>query len=569
MTRDRHTARGGCDGWKRAWVLVVLGLALGNLMGCARGTASPTPPLPTWTPGTPFRPLSPTPVLWPTATPSPTPTATPTATPEPPAFWVPPGVPWSLEGWRRADDPTQALVRLVLNPEVPQGFRVFVPAVPAFTWAPQTPAQAVLDHWQGRASPLGNAALLMTPETRGWLEAAWGPPATGRVQVVPQDQLLERALAQPPGWTLLPWEALTPDWRVVLPWEQRPFRRDYDPTQDPLALPLAWEGPPGLVAAWQERFPLDNRDPNAMTVVVLTGVTALVRATAFTMEMRGITYPAEDVGPLLASADITHISNEVPFDPDCPPPNPVQQSLRFCSDPRYLELLRAVGTDVVELTGDHFNDRGPEAMYYTLELYREQGWAYYGGGANLEEARKPLLLEHNGNRLAFLGCNAKGGGYATAREDYPGTWACDWDVLAGLIRQVREQGYLPIVTYQHQEIYAYDPPESFKYGFRRAAEAGAVVVSGSQAHHPHGMERYREAFIQYGLGNLFFDQKGVVLNGDKGFLAFHVFYRNRLLTMYPVPILLVDFAKPRVVPWNEARAWMEPILQVSRWNAGP
>lgn len=545
----------------RRWMALA---ALFWLLGCQLpATPSPQPTSPAVLMGTPFRPLNPTPVLWPTATPS------PTATPLPPGVWVPLGVPWMLPGWRRVEDPQQALVRLEVPAPQPQGYRVFVLVVPALIWAPQVPPQAVQEHWQGRLSPLGEGPLLMTPETQVWLQTVWGPPAPGRVRTFPQEELLQQALERPPGWTLLPWEALTPDWRLAVPWEATPFHPTYNPDQDPLALPLAWRGPQDRVRPWAQAFPLANYRREQLTVVAITGVTALVRATAFTMEMRGITYPAEDVGPLLASADITHISNEVPFDPNCPPPNPVQEGLRFCSDPRYIELLRAVGTDVVELTGDHFNDRGPQAMYYTLELYRKQGWAYYGGGANLEEARQPLLLERNGNRLAFLGCNAKGGGYATARPDYPGTWACNWDLLARFIRSVREQGYLPIVTYQHQEIYAYDPPAWFKEGFRRAAEAGAVVVSGSQAHHPHGMERYREAFIQYGPGNLFFDQKGVVPNGDKGFISLHLFYRNRYLGMYPVPILLVDFAKPVRVPWDQARSWMELVYQVSRWNPGP
>ncbi len=507
---------------------------------------------------TPFRPLSPTPITWPTATPLPTPT------PTEPTVWLPQGIPWMLPGWRRVENPAQALVRLVVNPSEPQGYRVFLLAVPAFQWAPQVPPLAVRDHWMGQASPLGKSPLLMTPDTRAWLTAAWGPPAEGRVETVAPQELWDRAKARTPGWTLLPWEALSPLWRVTQPLEHSPLTRAYDPAQDPLALPLAWEGHPQRIEPWNASFSLSNRDPQRLTIVALTGVTALVRATAYTMEQKGLTYPAEEVGPLLASADITHISNEVPFDPNCPPPNPVQQGLKFCSDPRYIVLMEAVGTDVVELTGDHFNDRGPAAMRFTLDLYRERGWAYYGGGENLEDAQRPVRLEHNGNRIAFVGCNAKGGGYATASPTYPGAWECDWKVLSEMVSQLREEGYLPIVTFQHQEIYQFDPPDSFKEDFRRMARAGAVIVSGSQAHHPHGIEIYQGAFLQYGLGNLFFDQRGVVVNGDKAFITLHFFYENRHLGFYLVPLQFVDFAKPRILSWAEAQSWMGQVLEVSR-----
>ena len=42
----------------------------------------------------------------------------------------------------------------------------------------------------------------------------------------------------------------------------------------------------------------------------------------------------------------------------------------------------------------------------------------------------------------------------------------------------------------------------------RPADAGAVIVSGSQSHVPLQMEFYKGAFIHYGLGNLFFGQMG-------------------------------------------------------------
>ncbi len=523
-------------------------------------------PGPAWPPGpatateTPFRPAPPTAVLLPS------PTATITPTPVPPGFWVPEGIPWQVPGWQRVEDPARALARLVVHPAEPQGYRVFVVAVPAFQWAPLLTGDQVQAHWQGRSSVLGAARLLLSPETYAWLRAAWGPPAADRVEVVPADALLTTARARTPGWTLLPWEALRPAWRVAMPLESSPLMPTYDPATDPLAVPLAWEGPQAHVL--RAALPLSNRDPARMTTVVLTGVTALVRATAYTMETRGITYPAESLGPLLRQADVTHISNEVPFDPNCPFPNPVQRGLKFCSHPRYLALLEAVGTDVVELTGDHFNDRGPQAMLFTLNLYREKGWAYYGGGENLEDAARPVRLEHNGNRIAFLGCNAKGGGYATASATYPGARACRWDEMTRQVQDLRAAGYLPIVTFQHHELYLFDPPPAFKEDFRRMARAGAVVVSGSQAHHPHGMELYTgeagEAFLQYGLGNLFFDQKGVVRNGDWGFFVWHVFYGGRHWTAYPVPYRFVDFARPERLSWEEARPLMEQVFAVSR-----
>ena len=101
----------------------------------------------------------------------------------------------------------------------------------------------------------------------------------------------------------------------------------------------------------------------------MTGVTALVRATAWTMERKGVLYPGEAIRDTLREADIAHISNEIPFSTGCPDPRPDQAALVFCSDPKYFDLLLDVGTDVIELTGNHFADRGPQGIWtVTLQL---------------------------------------------------------------------------------------------------------------------------------------------------------------------------------------------------------
>ena len=94
----------------------------------------------------------------------------------------------------------------------------------------------------------------------------------------------------------------------------------------------------------------------------------------------------------------------------------------LCSDPEYIQLLEAIGTDVVEMTGDHFIDVSTDDVLQTIDMYDQHGWKYYGGGRDFEDGIKPALFEVNGNKIAFLGCNAKPPGYAIASDDFP--WRC-------------------------------------------------------------------------------------------------------------------------------------------------
>jgi hypothetical protein len=110
-----------------------------------------------------------------------------------------------------------------------------------------------------------------------------------------------------------------------------------------------------------------------MTTLVMTGVTALVRGTAYRMEINGVTLPRRRIRDWLTEADLTHISNEVSFYENCPFPDPTSRSLLFCSDPKYIELFEYVGADIIELTGNHNNDAlyvyGVDAVPFTLDLY--------------------------------------------------------------------------------------------------------------------------------------------------------------------------------------------------------
>ena len=427
--------------------------------------------------------------------------------------------------------------------------------------------------WAGDSTiPINSAPLLMDDGTLGVLTAYWGPPAPKAAQVLPADQLLDYAWSNRPSWAIVPFETLEPRWKVLTIDGQSPVHKDFDPIAYPLNIPFVLSG---AVSVQPDALslPVSNRESSRLTTVAMTGVTAMVRATAYAMEQEGITYPAEDIGALLAQADITHISNEIPFSPDCPYPTQTMTSLVFCSSPRYIDLLKAVGTDIVELTGDHFMDYGAAATLYTLKMYKDLGWPYYGGGANAEEARQPVKLENNGNRIAFMGCNV---GCqvkneipcdAIATDRHPGAAQCDFNWIGTEIPTLREEGYQVIFTFQHREYYTYTTEPILAEDFGLVAAAGATIVSGSQAHQPHGFAFQNGSFIHYGLGNLFFDQYHYCVDYacDDAFIDRHVFYDGQYISTELITIHFVDFARPRLMTPEERERFLEIIFKASGW----
>jgi len=422
----------------------------------------------------------------------------------------------------------------------------------------------LLLHWHGQD---GNSPLLMDSNTHDMFTALWGPAAGNGVHVLAKNELVDYAWAHQPALAIVPFEALEPRWKVLAVEGLSPIHKNFDLGSYLLKIPISLNSDPDKVALIQSNFmiPPSNLDPQKMTVVAITGVTALVRATAYTMEKQGITYPAQDIRDWLLGADITHISNEVPFAVDCPYPNPKQENVRFCSRDNYIQLLDDVGTDVVELTGDHLQDWGTEAMFHTLDMYQERGWLYYGGGLNLADGQKALVLKHNHNKIAFIGCNAKGGSFAQASETEPGAAACNMDRMAAEISRLKGEGYLVIATFQHNEYYTYAAQPDQQQDFRQMAEAGAVIVSGSQAHQPQGMEFLNGSFIHYGLGNLFFDQYGLCEACRQGLIDQHVFYEGRYISIELSPIQFVDYARSRPMTLEEANDLLKTLFSASGW----
>jgi hypothetical protein len=389
--------------------------------------------------------------------------------------------------------------------------------------------------------------------------------------MVPADQLIDKAWADMPSWAIIPFESIQPRWKVLTVDNQSPIRKNFNESTYPLKAHFELVKPlPSSDLSLN--LPASNRDPDKLTTVILTGVTAMVRATAYTMELKGVTYPGRDIRNTMREADIVHISNEVPFSSQCPFPNPGETSLsNMCSNPRYIDLLTDIGTDVVELTGNHFNNAGVEGMLETLKLYQEHGIAYYGGGANLNEALTPLLLEHNGNKIAFIGCkrpNSKDDPSATSGG--PGAAPCDFKVLTQKVSVLAAQGYVVIFTFQWNESYGASPSPFQQKDFHQVADAGASIVSGSQAHYAQIMEFYKDSFIHYGLGNMFFDQMGDTLVDDvpgirRLFHDRYVIYDGRYISTELLTSMLEDYARPCPMTSDERAGFLQEYFFKSGW----
>ncbi len=362
---------------------------------------------------------------------------------------------------------------------------------------------------------------------------------------------------------LIPFENLKKEVKVLNVDGKSVFSKEFSFFDYPLSYSVSFSGDnKEKTLKIRDNFEKDfysNMDPEKLATVNVTGVTALVRGVANRMDKKGILYPAEKIAGILKDADITHISNEISFKENC---NAGQSGTTFCSKPEYIELLRFVGTDVVELTGNHLNDYGARYLEDTIKMYDVEGWKYFGGGLDLDLSRQPALFEINGNKIAFLGFNQFGPSYDWATATQAGSAPPDNSFYISEIEKLKKKGYNIIFTFQYEEAYQYSPLASQIEDFRRMSYAGADIVSGSQAHHPMGLELNEGGLICYGLGNLFFDQMQSI-GTRQGLIAKHIFYDNKYISTQLIPTLIEDYCQPRLMESVEKEEFLSIIYNNS------
>jgi poly-gamma-glutamate capsule biosynthesis protein CapA/YwtB (metallophosphatase superfamily) len=72
----------------------------------------------------------------------------------------------------------------------------------------------------------------------------------------------------------------------------------------------------------------------------------------------------------------------------------------------YGTAIKDTGFDVVSFASNHCLDLGYDAFFDTINAVKELGMHIVGVGANLEEARKPAILERKNTTIAFLAYNS-------------------------------------------------------------------------------------------------------------------------------------------------------------------
>ena len=178
----------------------------------------------------------------------------------------------------------------------------------------------------------------------------------------------------------------------------------------------------------------------------------------------------------------------------------------FRAHPRVLPIL-ARHFDAVSVANNHTGDYGAPAFADMLLRLKGAGIQAFGGGIDLADAHRPLILERRGLRIALLGYNDFMPRSFEADTDKPGSaWANEAQIRADIEAARTEYGAHLIIPVMHWGV-EYEPlgnPRQRALA-RLMIDAGADAVVGGHPHVTQDIEQYRGKLIVYSLGNFLFN----------------------------------------------------------------
>jgi len=168
-----------------------------------------------------------------------------------------------------------------------------------------------------------------------------------------------------------------------------------------------------------------------------------------------------------------------------------------------VEAIKYAGFDSVTLANNHFYDFGEVGVKDTIDTLKEYQIDYFGGGININEAKKTLYKEIEGKKIAFINfCERE---WSIATESTGGSSPLNLIQNHYQIKEAKENAdYVIVILHGGREHYQLPLPR-MKETYQFFIDSGADVVVNHHQHCYSGYEIYKGKLIFYGLGNFCFD----------------------------------------------------------------
>ncbi|NJD01872.1 MAG: CapA family protein [Ruminiclostridium sp.] len=275
-----------------------------------------------------------------------------------------------------------------------------------------------------------------------------------------------------------------------------------------------------------------------------------------------------DVSGLLNHGDIVFANIEAPITESLHSLNK-EKNIILKSSPISIDALESAGFNLFSLANNHMLDYYDTGLFDTMNLLDNNGLKYSGAGKNLEDARKPAIIEKNGIRIGLLSYTdmaqyifAGNPSISFAAETgKAGVAPRIYEYISEDISKLREQVDLVAISLHWgvEESFTVTP-EQVEFAHKLLDE-GADMILG---HHPHqfqGIEIYKGKPILYSMGNFIFDQNDP--ENMETFIVEMNYEGIKLKSLEAVPVRILDKSRAVVQKEEEAAKMLEREILLS------
>ena len=214
---------------------------------------------------------------------------------------------------------------------------------------------------------------------------------------------------------------------------------------------------------------------------------------------------SKEILDFLHSADhvITNVEGPIAEIPQNTVQSGVKQLLHTI-DPAAVKVLKNMRADIWNICNNHIMDAGEDGIASTLREAQKFGAKTIGAGMNINEARKPVIINEAGGIGLF------GVGYQracrVADEAKAGcfSWS-DLDAVQKVIDDIKKQCRWCVVVAHAGEEFTPLPSPYTRERYHKYLEMGADIVVAHHPHVPMNYETVGNKIIFYSLGNFIFD----------------------------------------------------------------
>ncbi|HUR16367.1 MAG TPA: CapA family protein [Candidatus Limnocylindrales bacterium] len=233
----------------------------------------------------------------------------------------------------------------------------------------------------------------------------------------------------------------------------------------------------------------------------------------------------------------------------------------FTTPAAYLDALETAGIDFLSLGNNHIRNAAARGITTAITELDARGIEHSGAGP-FPDNSKPGVVEVNGLRVAFLGCDAIRPGWA-ATPDKVGTFNCRSGDVAGKIRQMRPNYDVIVVMPHWGREYAAKPADYQRVLAGAWLAAGADVVIGAHSHWAGGMQDFDGKLALYSIGNFVFDQSWS-RSTMQGVVPELTFVGTELVQVNLHPTLLIDSQPNFVAPTQGGQYVIDQMIRGSQ-----